>query len=111
MTIPFSTWEQCDLRIGLIKRVEDHPKADKLYVLTVYFGEEIGERTIVAGLRKTYTKEDLQGKKAVFIINLEPITLRGIESKGMTLAAASPDDSMITILSPAEDIEPGSKIR
>lgn len=109
-TIPFSIWEQCDLRVGKILNVEDHPKADKLYVLTVDVGEE-KPRTIVAGLKKVYAKEDLKGRLGVFIANLEPVTLRGIESNGMTLAAANNDDSIITLLTPLKNIEPGSKVR
>lgn len=109
-TIPFSTWEQCDLRVGKILEVEDHPKADKLYVLTVDLGEE-KPRTIVAGLKKVYTKEQLKNKLGVFIANLEPVTLRGVQSNGMTLAAANGEESIITLLTPAEDIEPGSKVR
>lgn len=109
-TIPFSTWEQCDLRVGKILEAQDHPKADKLYVMKVDLGEE-APRTIVAGLKKTYTKEQLKGRLGIFIANLEPVTLRGIESNGMTLAAANADDSIITILSPSEKIEPGSKVR
>ena len=109
--ISFSEWEKCDLRVGTILDVEDHPKADKLYIMTVDLGNEIGTRTIVAGLKKIYTKEHLKGKQGVFIINLEPVVLRGIKSEGMTLAAANADDSIITLLTPSEKIEPGSKVR
>ncbi len=109
-TIPFSTWEQCDLRVGKILEVEDHPKADKLYVMKVDFGE-LGQRTIVAGLKKIYEKKQLEGKLGIFIVNLEPVVLRGVRSEGMTLAAANTDDSIITLLKPSENIEPGSKIR
>ncbi|MEK6858476.1 MAG: hypothetical protein AABX53_01030 [Nanoarchaeota archaeon] len=109
-TIPFSAWEQCDLRVGKIIEIEDHPKADKLYVMKVDFGE-LGQRTIVAGLKKVYTKEQLKEKLGIFIVNLEPVVLRGIESEGMTLAAANTDDSIITLLRPSENIELGSKVR
>lgn len=109
-TIPFSDWEKLDVRIGLIVDVKDHPKADKLYVLTVDFGD-LGTRTIVAGLKKHYDKEQLLNKKGVFIVNLEPVTLRGIKSEGMTLAAVSDDDSQVVILSPSSNIHQGSKVR
>ena len=109
-TIPFSIWDQCDLRVGKILKVEDHPKADKLYVLTVDLGE-LGTRTIVAGIKKHYTKEQLHDKLGVFIANLEPVTLRGINSEGMTLAAVNADESIVCILEPSKKIEPGSKIR
>ena len=109
--IPFADWQKLDLRVGKITQVEDHSKADKLYVLKVSFGQEIGERTIVAGLKKHYTKEQLKDKHGIFIVNLEPVVLRGIKSEGMTLAAVSDDESVIAILQPEKDIEPGSKIR
>lgn len=109
-TIPFSLWEQCDLRVGKILEVEDHPKADKLYVMKVDLGES-EPRTIVAGLKKVYPKEKLKGRLGIFIANLEPVVLRGIKSEGMTLAAANTDDSIITLLTPEKEIEPGSKVR
>ncbi|MDP4039644.1 MAG: hypothetical protein Q8P57_03630 [Candidatus Pacearchaeota archaeon] len=109
--INFNDFAKLDLRIGKIINVEDHPNADKLYVLTINFGNEIGKRVIVAGLKPYYKKEDLKDKKAVFITNLEPVTLRGIKSEGMILAASTPDKSHICILKPdSEDIEEGSKI-
>lgn len=108
--IKFSDWEKCDLRVGTILKVEEHPKADKLFVLKVDFGA-LGERTIVAGLKNHYNKLDLLDKQGIFIVNLEPATIRGIKSDGMTLAAVSNDESLITILSPDKKIEPGSKIR
>ena len=107
----FEDWEKLDLRVGLIEKVEEHPKADKLYVLTVNFGEELGTRTIVAGLREFCTKEHLKNKHAIFITNLEPKTIRGVESQGMILAASSPSRSEVCIITPdLEEIEPGSKI-
>jgi methionyl-tRNA synthetase len=108
--ISFADWEKIDLRVGKIRKVEDHPKADKLFVLTVEF-EKDDIRTIVAGIKKHYSKEQLEGKLGVFIANLEPVMLRGIKSEGMTLAAVNDDESIITILEPNKKIEPGSKIR
>lgn len=108
--IPFSDWEKCDLRVGKIVEVEDHPKADKLYILKVDLGES-EPRTIVAGLRNRYTKEELKGKSGIFIANLEPVMLRGIKSEGMTLAAANQDDSTVVLLTTDKEITPGSKVR
>lgn len=104
----FDDFEKLDLRVGKILKVEEHPNADKLFVLTVDFGEE--KKTIVAGLRKFYSKEELEGKKAVFVVNLEPVVLRGIESNGMILAASNSDKSEVVFLAPEKDIEEGSKI-
>lgn len=113
--IPFADWEKVDLRVGKILHVDDHPKADKLYVLKVDLGIELGERTIVAGIKNHYTKDELKGRSGIFIANLEPAVIRGVKSEGMTLAAVSDDESTVTILTPdtqnLQDLEPGSKIR
>ena len=107
--IPYKDFEKVELRVGKILKVEDHLKADKLLLLTVDFSDET--RTIVAGLKKHYKKSDLEGKKAIFVTNLEPANLRGIESQGMILAAVSDDESEIVFLQPEKDIKEGSKIR
>lgn len=107
--IPFTDFEKIDLRVGAILEVENHPKADKLYVLKVDLGEE-NPRTIVAGLRTHYTHEDLKGKQAIFVANLEPVVLRGIESNGMILAASNEEKTNVFFLKPEKQIKPGSKI-
>ena len=98
-----------DLRVGEIKEVRDHENASKLFVLKVDLGEK-EERTIVAGLKGHYEKEDLIGKKAVFIANLQPINLRGIESNGMILAASDKSKENVRILIIDGDFEVGSKV-
>ena len=108
--IPLADFEKLDLRVGKILEVEEHPNASKLYVLKVDLGEP-SPRTIVAGLRPYYEKESLLNKKAIFIANLSPVILRGIESNGMILAASSKDHKKVIFLTPEKDIEPGSKIR
>jgi len=65
--------------------VEDHPNAEKLYVVQVDLGTE--KRQLVAGLKTHIKKEDLPGKNVVVVANLEYAKLRGIESQGMVLAA------------------------
>jgi len=108
--ITIENFEKLDLRVGEIISVEEHPNASKLLVLRVDFGEEIGERTIVAGLRNHYSADELEGKKAVFIVNLEPANLRGVESNGMILAASNSDKSEVKILITDGDLEAGSKV-
>jgi methionyl-tRNA synthetase len=127
-TINFSEWEKIDLRVGRIVNVEDIENADKLYKLTVDLGNEIGEskseisihsssgknpneRTVCAGIKMHYSKEDLIGKKIIIFANLAPRKLKGIESQGMILAAVSKDESQVVLLSPEKDIEVGAKIR
>ena len=96
-----------DLRIADIIAAEAHPNADKLVVLRIAIGEE--KRQIVAGIRKFYTPEELVGKKIVVIANLQPVTLRGVESQGMLLAANT--DEKIVLLVPENDIPSGAKIK
>ncbi len=107
--IPYTDFEKLDLRVGKILFVEDHSKADKLYILTVDLGEPIN-RTIVAGLKPYYKKEELKNRLAVFVANLEPINLRGIESNGMILAASTENKSEVVFIKPEKEIAPGSKI-
>ena len=105
--VPFDDWQKLDLRVAEIKEVEDHPNADKLYVLKVDVGEE---RTIVAGIKPYYSKEQLVGKKVIIFVNLEPVTLRGVKSEGMLLAASSKEDSQCVFLQPEQDMPAGTRI-
>ncbi len=99
-----SPLEGFDLRVGLIEEVKAHPDADKLYILRVNLGKET--RQLVAGLKKYYAPEELQGKKIIVIANLEPAKLRGQLSKGMLLAADYNDVvSCLTV-----DVEPGTQV-
>ncbi len=74
-----------DLRAAKIVEIRRHPDAEKLYVETVDLGSE--KRTIVSGLVPYYKEEELLGHTVVLVANLRPATLRGVESKGMLLAA------------------------
>jgi len=99
-----------DLKIGEIISVEDNPNADKLLVMQVDFGSE--KRQIVGGIKGKYTQKELIGKKAVFLTNLKPRTIKGFESQGMILVAEkrdSPDAQNWSILI-AENSEAGAKV-
>jgi len=74
-----------DLRAARIVDIRRHPDAEKLYIETVDLGGE--QRTIVSGLVPHYTEEELRGRTIVLVANLKPALLRGIESRGMLLAA------------------------
>lgn len=105
--ITFDDFMKLDLRVAEIKACEDILGADKLYKLTIDIGEE---RTIVAGIKPYYTKEDLLGKKIAVVANLEPRKLRGIESHGMLLAASTEDKSSVVLLTFDRPIGNGSRI-
>ena len=108
--VEFNQWEKIDLRVAQIKKVEDIEGADKLYKLTINIGKEIGERTICAGIKQHYSKEELKGKKIIVFTNLAPRKIKGIESKGMLLAAVNEDHSKVILISPEKDIESGARI-
>jgi methionyl-tRNA synthetase len=76
-----------DLRVAKIVKIERHPKADKLYVETLDDGSGM-ERVIVSGLVPFYKEEELLGKSIVLVNNLKSAKLRGVESRGMLLAAS-----------------------
>jgi methionyl-tRNA synthetase len=105
--ISFDQFLAMDLRVAEIKACEDIPGADKLYKLTIDAGEE---RTIVAGIKQFYGKEELIGKRIVIVANLEPRTLRGIASHGMLLAASSEDKGSVVLLTLDREIAAGSKV-
>ncbi|MBT4334217.1 methionine--tRNA ligase subunit beta [archaeon] len=108
MEINFKDWQNLDLRVAEVLEAEDHPNADKLYVLKIKLGEE--EKTIVAGIKNHYGKEELVGKKIVVLANLEPAVLRGVKSEGMLLAASGEDKENVVLLTVDKDIESGSTI-
>jgi methionine--tRNA ligase beta chain len=108
--IEFSEWQKIELRVAEIKKVEDIEGADKLYKLTLDVGKEIGKRTICAGIKEYYSKDELKKKKIVVFVNLKPRLMKGIESQGMLLAAVSEDHSKVVLISPEKDIENGARI-
>jgi methionyl-tRNA synthetase len=105
--ITFDVFQGMDLRVAQITSCEEVEGADKLYRLSIDVGEE---RTIVAGIKQYYTKEELAGKKIVVVTNLEPRKIRGILSHGMLLAASTADKSMVVLLTPDKDVPNGSKV-
>ena len=105
----FETFMEVDLRVGKITNVEDHPNADRLYVVTIDDGTE-GGRTICAGLKAYYSAEEMQGKSVVFVANLKPRPLRGVVSEGMMLAADDGNDN-VRLITIDGDISTGSQVR
>lgn len=106
----FNDWSKLDLRVGQIVEVEEIEGADKLYKLTVDIGPEVEKRTICAGIKPYYPKEELKGKKIIMIVNLAPRVMRGIESQGMLLAAGSAEENLCVLISPEKDVENGCRV-
>jgi methionyl-tRNA synthetase len=106
--ISFADFQKMDIRVGEIKAAEDIPGADKIFKLTVDIGSE--ERTLVAGIKNHYNKEDLPGKKVLVLVNLEPKSIRGVESHGMVLCAHNEDRSQLVCTTVEKTMENGSKV-
>ena len=105
--ITIDDFKKLELIVGQIKEAQDHPNADKLYLLKIDTGSEI--KQLVAGIKKSYTKEELIGKRVVVVNNLEPATIRGEVSNGMLLAAT--DENGVVILITEKEVALGSKVK
>ncbi len=95
--IAIDDFSKIDLRVALVTACEKVEKTDKLLKLTVKLGEET--RTVVSGIAKFYTPEEMVGKRVVMIANLKPAKLRGIESRGMILCAEDAEGNL-SLVSP-----------
>lgn len=103
--VSIEEFSRMDIRIGKIISTEPVPKSSKLLKLIVDIGDE--HRQIVAGIAPFYKQEELVGKEVTVLVNLAPATIFGVQSNGMILAAG---DSA-SLLVPAREVAPGSKIR
>ena len=107
--IDFEDFMKVEMRTGRIVSVEDHPNADKLFVITIDEGTD-STRTVCAGLKGHYEPSELEGLNIVFVANLEPRELRGVMSEGMILAADDGDGG-VKVLTTKGDILSGSRVR
>lgn len=105
----FETFMEVDLRVGEILSVEEHPNADRLFVVSIDDGSEDG-RTICAGLKEYYSADEMVGKTVVFVANLKPRALRGVSSEGMMLAADDGEGN-VRLVTVDGSIRTGSQVR
>lgn len=108
-SLKFEDFLKVEMTVGKIKSVEDHPNADKLYVVNLDDGSENG-RTICAGIKEHYSISELEGLMVIFVANLAPRKLRGVVSEGMMLAAEN-DDGLVKLLTVDSSMSPGSRVR
>jgi len=106
--ITIDDFSKIELRVATVLAAEPHPNADRLLVLKIDLGGE--ERQLVAGIRKHYEPDELIGKRIVVVANLQPATLRGIESQGMLLAA-SDEEGQLSLVTPEKPVGVGAKVR
>ena len=107
MAISIDDFMGVELKVARVVAAEEIPKSSKLVKLTVDLGDE--ERTIVAGIRKSYAPEQLVGRQIVVVANLQPATLMGVESQGMVLAASL--DGEAVLVHPEREVPPGTRVR
>ena len=105
--ITLEDFMKMELCIAEILSVAPHPNADRLYLLEIRVGETV--KQIVAGIRAFYTEEQLKGKKVLVVNNLQPATIRGVESQGMILAASEGDQ--LSLMVPERDLPSGTRVK
>ena len=106
--IPFENFGSMDLRVGVILQAEKMPKANKSLILRVDIGLDV--RTIVSGIAEHYQPEEVIGKKVTVLTNLEPRTLRGVESQGMILMTENQKGQLVFVNPEDENAPIGGEI-
>ena len=106
-TITIDTFAKIELKVGKVIACEKLQKSNKLLKSTVEIGDET--RTILSGIAKYYTPEEMVGKLVVVVTNLAPVKLCGTISEGMLLCASDPNGNVV-LLTPEQVVQSGSKI-
>lgn len=105
--INIDDFAKLEFRVGEVLEAEEVPGSEKLIKQIVDFGD-LGKRQILSGIRKWFKPTQLVGKQFVYIVNLEPRMMMGLESQGMMLAA---DDGKPSPLKPSRKVKNGSGIK
>ena len=105
--IEFDDFTKVDLRVGTVIEAENIPKSDKLLKLKVDTG--LDQRTILSGISKYYSPDEIINKKVMVLINLKPRKMMGFESEGMLLLADDGDGNL-SLMQPDSDISDGSVV-
>ena len=105
--ISIDEFNKIEVKVGTVKSAERVPETDKLLRLVVDFAEESGPRQIVSGINAYVSDpEELIGRQLAFVTNLEPRTIKGLESNGMLFAVGS--DDTFAFLTPDREVPPGT---
>jgi tRNA-binding protein len=100
--------EKIDIRIGTIESVAEVPNSDKLVALRVDFGDH--KRTIVSGMKQERANpREIEGKQALFVVNLEPRKMRGVVSEGMLFDIGFADGVQPALAMPEHPVPNGSR--
>ena len=107
-TVSLEVLNQVDVRVGTILSVDDVPNSDKLVQLRVSFGDH--ERTIVAGMRtERANPQEIVGRQALFVVNLEPRKIRGVVSDGMLFDIGYADGVRPVLATPESPVPDGTR--
>ena len=106
--IEFDDFSKVDIRAGIILEAEKVPKTKKLMKLKIDTGIDV--RTVVSGIAEYFEPEQIIGRRVSILVNLEPKSLKGIESQGMILMAENTDGKLFFV-SPDEGVQKGSSIK
>ncbi|MBU7024743.1 MAG: tRNA-binding protein [Theionarchaea archaeon] len=107
--ISLDIFDKIDIRVGTIERVDDIPKSKQLVRFTVDFGDH--KRTILAGIKQEReTPEEVEGKQALFIVNLEPKQMMGEVSQGMLLDIGYQDKITPVLAVPETPVPNGARL-
>lgn len=107
-TVQLAALDALDIRVGTIERVEDLPRSEKLMKLTVNFGNH--HRTILAGIRKERENPfEIEGRQALFVLNLEPRTMAGEISQGMLFDIGYADNVLPALAVPECPVPNGTR--
>jgi methionyl-tRNA synthetase len=106
--ITIDDFDKLDIRVGKVLECEKLKGADKLLLFKIDLGNEV--RQIISGIAKFYEPEKLIGKQVLVVVNLKPRKLRGVESCGMILSAATPGDEKLFVATVDDDIDAGSQV-
>ena len=109
--ISIDMFDKIQLRVARILTAETVKGSDKLLHFTVKLGEGEPERSVVSGIAKFYTPEEMVGKQVILVSNLKPAKLRGIPSEGMILCASDAEDKVLKLCTVEPGMEDGAYIR
>lgn len=108
-TVDIAAVEKLDVRVGTIVDVRDIAGSDKLVALTVDLGDH--RRTIVAGMKKERANpREIDGRQALFVVNLEPRRLRGVVSDGMLFDLGYADGITPVLACPERPVPNGTRV-
>lgn len=106
-SITYDDFAKLDIRVVTIVEATEVEGADKLLKLVLDAGE-LGTRVVASGIKPWYSAAEMVGKQVLYLANLEPRTIRGVESQGMIIAAGATDAALVH---PDKQLNPGEIVR